>query len=94
MPFREIIRPPEFESDMKKLLKRFRSLEADLDNFIKIELKLFHKLGIDNKGGQKLLATWTSKRWASAFANSSLKTLSRAGSPSITPSITFSLLSP
>jgi hypothetical protein len=49
-PFKEITRLPEFKRDMKRLLKRFRSLEADLDNFIKTELKLFHKLGIDNKG--------------------------------------------
>ncbi len=49
-PFKEITRLPEFERDMKRLLKRFRSLEDDLDNFIKIELKLFHKLGIDNRG--------------------------------------------
>ncbi len=49
-PFKEITRLPEFERDMKRLLKRFRSLEDDLDNFIKTELKLFHKLGIDNKG--------------------------------------------
>lgn len=48
--FKEIVRLPEFERDMKRLLKRFRSLEDDLDNFIKIELTLFHKLGIDNKG--------------------------------------------
>jgi hypothetical protein len=49
-PFKEITRLPEFERDMKRLLKRFRSLEGDLDNFIKTELKLFHKLGVDNKG--------------------------------------------
>jgi len=49
-PFKEITRLPDFERDMKRLLKRFRSLEDDLDNFIKTELKLFHKLGIDNKG--------------------------------------------
>jgi hypothetical protein len=49
-PFKEIVRLPEFDRDMKKLLKRFRSLEDDLDNFIKTELKLFHKLGIDNGG--------------------------------------------
>jgi hypothetical protein len=49
-PFKEITRLPEFERDMKRLRKRFRSLEDDLDNFIKTELKLFHKLGIDNKG--------------------------------------------
>jgi hypothetical protein len=49
-PFKEIIRLPEFERDMKRLLKRFRSLEDDLDNFINTELGLFHKLRIDNKG--------------------------------------------
>ena len=49
-PFKQITRLPEFERDMKKLIKRFRSLEDDLDNFIKIELRLFHKLRIDNKG--------------------------------------------
>jgi hypothetical protein len=49
-PFKEIVRLPDFERDMKKLLKRFRSLEDDLDNFIKTELALFHKLRIDNKG--------------------------------------------
>jgi len=49
-PFKEIIRLPEFERDIKKFLKRFRSLEDDLDNFIKTELRLFHKLRIDNKG--------------------------------------------
>ncbi len=49
-PFKEIIRLPEFERDMKKLIKRFRSLEDDLDNFIKTELRLFHRLRIDNKG--------------------------------------------
>jgi len=49
-PFKEIVRLPEFERDMKRLMKRFRSLEEDLDTFIKTELRLFHKLGIDNKG--------------------------------------------
>jgi hypothetical protein len=49
-PFREIVRLPEFERDIKRLLRRFRSLEDDLEIFIKTELKLFHKLGIDNKG--------------------------------------------
>lgn len=49
-PIREIVRLPEFERDMKRLVKRFRSLEDDLGNFINIELVLFHKLKIDNKG--------------------------------------------
>ncbi len=48
--FKEIVLLPEFEKDLKKLLKRFRTLEDDLDNFIKTELNLYHKLKIDNKG--------------------------------------------
>jgi mRNA-degrading endonuclease RelE of RelBE toxin-antitoxin system len=48
--FKEIVLLPEFEKDLKKLLKRFRTLEDDLDNFIRTELNLYHKLGIDNKG--------------------------------------------
>lgn len=48
--FKEIVRLPEFERDLKKLIKRFRTLEDDLNNFIKIELNLYHKLDIDNKG--------------------------------------------
>lgn len=48
--FKEIIPLPEFEKDLKTLLKRFRTLKDDLDNFIKTELNLYHKLGIDNKG--------------------------------------------
>lgn len=48
--FREIVLLPEFEKDFKKLLKRFRTLKDDLSNFIKTELILYHKLGIDNKG--------------------------------------------
>ena len=49
-PIREIVRLPEFERDMKRLLRRFRSLEGDLQIFINTELVLFHDLKIDNKG--------------------------------------------
>ena len=48
--FKDIARLPEFEKDLKKLLKRYRTLEDDLNNFIRTELNLYHKLGIDNKG--------------------------------------------
>jgi len=48
--FREISRLPEFEKDMRRLLKRFKTLEDDLKIFIKNELNLYHKLRIDNKG--------------------------------------------
>lgn len=50
MPFNKIHRFPEFDKDIKKLLKRFKTLEDDLDVFIKTELVLYHKLGKDNKG--------------------------------------------
>ena len=48
--FNEIHRLPEFDKDIKKLLKRFRTLEDDLDVFVKAELVLYHKLKKDNKG--------------------------------------------
>ena len=48
--FREISRLSEFEKDLKKLGKRFRTLEEDLDVFIRKELNLYHKLHIDNRG--------------------------------------------
>jgi len=48
--FHEVSRLPEFEKDIKKLLKRFKTLENDLKIFIKNELNLYHKLNIDNKG--------------------------------------------
>ncbi len=40
---------PEFNKDLKKL-KKFITLEDDLNIFTEKQLKLFHKLGIDNKG--------------------------------------------
>lgn len=48
--FHEISRIPEFEKDMRKLLKKFKTLEEDLKIFIEKELNLYHKLNIDNKG--------------------------------------------
>lgn len=48
--FREVTRLPEFEKDMRKLLKRYRTLEEDIDNFIKHGLVAYHKLGEDNGG--------------------------------------------
>lgn len=48
--FNNITKLPEFEKDLKKLQKRFRTLDSDLENFIKVQLKMFHKLDIDNKG--------------------------------------------
>ena len=48
--FKEIVYLPGFKKDLKKLAKRFRTIQEDLDNLIKYELALYHKKGIDNKG--------------------------------------------
>jgi len=40
----------EFRKDFKKLFKRFPTLEDDLKRFIVVQLNLYHKLQIDNKG--------------------------------------------
>ena len=42
--FDEISRLPEFEKDIKRLLKKFKTLEDDLKVFIEKELNLYHKL--------------------------------------------------
>ena len=48
--FDKVILLPQFQKDLKKLCKRFKTLEDDLKTFIKTELVLFHKLKKDNKG--------------------------------------------
>jgi len=48
--FAKISRRPEFERDLKQLLKRYRSLEDDLTVFINTQLVLLHKQKIDNRG--------------------------------------------
>ena len=48
--FNDIKRLAEFKNDLKKLSKRYRSLEEDLEIFIYKQLKLYHKLHIDNGG--------------------------------------------
>jgi len=48
--FNEIYLIPEFKKDLKKLGKRFKTLEEDLNIFIKSQLKMYHKLEIDNRG--------------------------------------------
>lgn len=48
--FANLTRRPEFERDLKPLLKRFRSLEDDLTVFINTQLVLLHKQKIDNHG--------------------------------------------
>jgi mRNA-degrading endonuclease YafQ of YafQ-DinJ toxin-antitoxin module len=46
--FKEISHVPEFEKDLKKLLKRFSSLEEDLKTFMKVAMNIFHKQKIDS----------------------------------------------
>jgi len=48
--FSEIAHLAEFDKDFKRLSKRFRTLEQDLEIFINTQLNLYHKQGIDNKG--------------------------------------------
>jgi hypothetical protein len=47
--FNEVRALPEFDKDLKRL-KKFRTLRDDLDIFTEKQLRLFHKLSIDNKG--------------------------------------------
>jgi mRNA-degrading endonuclease RelE of RelBE toxin-antitoxin system len=48
--FKSVVRLHEFERDLKKLAKKFRTIEDDLNIFVETELYLFHKLNIDNNG--------------------------------------------
>ncbi|MFH1846530.1 MAG: hypothetical protein ABH869_03115 [Candidatus Omnitrophota bacterium] len=48
--FNDVRKLPEFEKDFKKLSKRYKTLEQDMQVFIEKQLNLTHKLGIDNKG--------------------------------------------
>lgn len=46
--FKEISHVPEFEKDLRKLVRRFHSLEEDLQIFIKVAMNSFHKQNIDS----------------------------------------------
>ncbi|OGW54906.1 MAG: hypothetical protein A2Y81_10825 [Nitrospirae bacterium RBG_13_43_8] len=46
--FKGISHVPEFEKDMKKLVRRFTSLEEDLQTFIRVAMNAFHKQNIDS----------------------------------------------
>ena len=48
--FKEVIRISEFDKDFKRLAKRFKTLDEDLQIFIDKQLNLYHKLKIDNGG--------------------------------------------
>ena len=49
-PFSEVVECPEFQKDLKGLLKKYRSLKEDLETFKNTPLKAFHKLGLENLG--------------------------------------------
>ncbi len=74
--FSKVRRLPGFDKDFKKLLKKFRTLEEDLKTFIEKQLKLLHKLGIDNKGCARISGlgiTYPEIYKARKFACKSLK---------------------
>ena len=47
--FKDISHVAEFEKDLKKLARRFASLEEDLQVFIKVAMNVFHKQNIDSR---------------------------------------------
>jgi len=49
-----VTRTPEFERDLRKLLKRYRTLEEDLATFIGYELELFHGQGLAVGGMERV----------------------------------------
>ncbi len=48
--FHNLVRLPEFEKDVKRLKKRFRTIDEDIDILVKSALVPFHKEGIDYGG--------------------------------------------
>ncbi len=48
--FNEICRLKEFEREFQALLKKFKTLEEDMETFINVQLDLYHKQKIDNSG--------------------------------------------
>jgi mRNA-degrading endonuclease RelE of RelBE toxin-antitoxin system len=49
-PFSDVEITHEFERDLKKLQKRYRTLEEDIETLISTSLYAFHKLEIDTGG--------------------------------------------
>ena len=50
MKFKHIEQLDKFKKDLKKLLKRFPSLEEDLESLVKAQLIAYHKFNVDNHG--------------------------------------------
>lgn len=46
----KILRLEEFNKELKRLLKKFPTLEEDLDTFIKVQMLLHHKFKLENHG--------------------------------------------
>ena len=46
--FNDVKRLTEFERDLKKLSRKYRTLEDDLETFINTQLNLLHKQRLDN----------------------------------------------
>jgi hypothetical protein len=47
--FKDISYVAEFEKDLKKLARRFASLEGDLQVFINVAMNMFHKQNIESR---------------------------------------------
>ena len=47
--FKKISHVPEFEKDLKRLVRRFASLEEDLQVFIRVAMNAFHKQNVDSR---------------------------------------------
>ena len=48
--FKKVTRGEGFSKDLKQLLKKYRSLEEDVEVFVKAQLYAYHKLQVDNNG--------------------------------------------
>ena len=49
-----VVRRPEFEKDLKKLTKRYRTLPEDLTTMVETSLPLLHILKMDNGGIEEI----------------------------------------
>lgn len=47
MKFREVVRLPEFERNMRQLVRRYSTLEDDLEVFVRTAAFAYHKLSHD-----------------------------------------------
>lgn len=50
MKFKSVDRLLIFEKELKKLKRKYLSLEEDLEIFINAQLGIYHKQGVDNRG--------------------------------------------